>query len=98
MKVDFIEETEDFVNKLNLSDKTRLYRVRDVFQEVGFSIGPKYVKKISSKGIWELRAGRIRLFLYINGEQAVCVHSIYKKSQKLHDRDIKLAERRSKQL
>ena len=98
MKVDFIEETEDFVNNLNFSDKTRVYRVRDVFQEIGFSIGPKYVKKISGKGIWELRAGRIRLFLYIRGEQAICIYSIYKKSQKLHNRDIKLAEKRSKQL
>jgi len=98
MKVDFIEETEDFVNKLNLSDRTRVYRIRDIFQEVGFSVGPKYIKKISGKGIWELRAGRIRLFVFIKGEYGICVHAIYKKTQKLLSQDIKLAEKRSKEL
>ncbi len=98
MIVDFIEETQDFVNRVSLSDRTRVYRVRDVFQEIGFSIGPKYVKKISGKGIWELRAGRIRLFIFIKGEYGICVHSIYKKSQKLPIQDIRLAEKRSKQL
>ncbi len=98
MKVDFVEETGKFVKSLELSDKARVYRVRDVFQEIGFSVGPKYVKKVSNKGIWELRAGKVRLFLFIKGGYAVCVHAIYKKTQKLPTRDIKLAEKRSSQI
>lgn len=98
MKIDFLKETESFIQNLELSDETRVYRVRSLVQELGFSAGIKYIKKISKKDIWELRAGKVRLFLYIKNDYAVCVHAIYKKSQKLKNKDIVLAEKRSRYL
>ncbi len=98
MKVFYLPEVADFVEKLRYQEHTRLTRVRKLFEEYSFQIGAKYIKKITASGIWELKAGRIRLFLYVKGDKAIGVHIIWKKSQKLTIRDIKLAERRSKQL
>lgn len=98
MKIDFINETEEFVNNLSLADRTRVYWVRDLVNKFGFIVGPKYFKKISPNGIWELRANRVRLFILVRGSLAVCVHAIYKKTQRLNNRDIKLSEKRSKEI
>lgn len=95
MKVRYIKETEDFVRKLSVSDVARVYRIRNLFIESGFSIGPKYIKKVS-RNIWELRAGRIRLLLFMIRQDAICVHAFYKKTQKLPKKDLDLAEKRSR--
>ena len=94
MKVYFSEEVVDFVESLTLTDHTRLQRIRKLFEDYGFQIGSKYIKKIRKANLWELRAGKIRLFLCIKGKEANGVHIIIKKSQKLALRDIKLAEKR----
>lgn len=93
MKVFYLTEIVDFIEELTLQDHARVSRTRYLFEQYGFSIGQKYVKKIT-RDLWELRAGRIRLFLYIRGDQAFGVHIIYKKSQRLPKKDIDLAEKR----
>jgi phage-related protein len=98
MQVKYLEEPAEFVNKLQVSDRSRVDRITEFFCRYGFAIGPKYVKKISTKGIWELRAGKIRLLLCVAGETVICVHAIYKKTQKLRKGDIRLAETRSRLL
>ncbi len=95
MKVYFLPEVVEFIEKLPYRDHARLQRTRKFFEDYGFQIGPKYIKKISAK-IWELRAGKIRLFLYIQTDIALGVHIIRKKSQKLPKKDIDLAVKRSK--
>lgn len=97
MKVYYRAEVIDFLEKANKQDRARVTRTREFFEEYGFSIGPKYIKKIKSN-LWELRAGKIRLFLCVRGEKASGVHIIYKKSQKLPLNDIKLAIKRCKEL
>lgn len=96
MQVFYSAEVLEFVERISKQDNARLTRTRKFFEEYGFGIGPKYIKKITSSGIWELRAGRIRLFLFIRGDSAIGVHIIYKRAQKLPKSDIKLAERRSR--
>ncbi len=98
IKVLYLREVADFVENLDYGDHVRLNRTRQLFEERGFFVGQKYIKKITKSGIWELRAGSIRLFLYIKGEHAIGVHIIHKKSQKLPLKDIRLAERRCKEL
>ncbi len=98
MKVYYSDEVVKFIDKLSDQDNARLTRTRKFFEEYGFQIGPKYIKKITSSGIWELRAGKLRIFLCIKGDKAYGVHIIYKKSQKLVKQDIKLAEKRGKEL
>ena len=89
----FLQEVVGFIEQLNYQDHTRLQRTRKFFEEYGFQIGPKYLKKITGN-IWELRAGNIRLFLCIQKGTAIGVHIIIKKTQKLHKRDIDLVVKR----
>lgn len=97
MKVYYFTEVIKFLEKAHEFEKARVTRIREFFEKYGFSIGPKYVKKIK-KNFWELRAGKIRIFMFIVGEKAIGVHAVYKKSQKLQLKDIKLAEKRSKEI
>lgn len=95
MKVVYSEEVEGFIKKLNGNDSGRLTRTKEFFETYGFQIGPKYIKKIK-EDLWELRTGKVRLFLCIEGNMAFGIHILYKKSQKLPKKDIKLAIKRSK--
>lgn len=98
MQVSYTVEVALFVEKLSLQDHARLDRIRKLFENYGFLIGQKYIKKVTRSGIWELRSGNVRIFLCIKGEKAIGVHAIYKKSQKLLLRDLKLTEKRCKNL
>ena len=98
MEVFYSAEVVKFIESLNTQENARLTRTRKFFEGYGFQIGPKYIKKISRIGIWELRAGNIRLFLYIKGNSAFGVHIIHKKSQKLSKNDIEIAEKRGAKL
>lgn len=98
MKVLYTAEVAEFIEGLTSRDHTRLERIRKLFEDYGFQIGQKYIKKISRLGVWELKSGNVRLFLCIKGEGAIGVHIVYKKSQKLLLHDIGLAEKRCKQL
>ena len=97
-RVLYLSEVAKYVENLNPEDHARLNRARQLFEECGFIVGQKYIKKLTKGSLWELRAGKIRLFLCIRGNTAVGVHAIQKKSQKLPLRDVKLAERRCKGL
>lgn len=97
-RVLYLPEVAEYIENLNPKDHARLSRTRQLFEERGFIIGKKYIKKITRGNLWELRAGKIRLFLCIRGSTAVSIHIIQKKSQKLPLKDIKLAERRCSQL
>ena len=98
MKVHYLSEVVDFIERLPFADHTRVQRIRKLFEDYGFQIGQKYIKKITGSNLWELRAGRIRLFLCIKGEEAFGIHIIKKKTQKLARHDIRLAEKRCKEL
>lgn len=98
MKVFYSTEVIKFIEDLGSKDNARLTRTRKFFEENGFLIGNKYIKKISKAGVWELRSGKVRLFLCIGQSRAFAVHAIYKKSQKLPRNDIKLAEKRCNDL
>jgi len=97
MEVFYLDEITEFIGNLEYKDRSRLDRTIIFFERSGFQIGPKYIKKITTD-IWELRAGSIRLFLYIKRNAAYGVNIIRKKSQKLPRREIYLAVKRSQQL
>lgn len=94
MKVIYSEEVENYIKKLSGNDSGRLARTKELFEVYGFQIGPKYIKKIK-QNLWELRTGKIRLFLYMKENIAFGVHILYKKSRKLPKKDIELAIKRS---
>mgnify|MGYP001570674075 CR=1 FL=1 len=98
MEVFYSREVQVFIESLDIYAQARLDRVRKLFEEYGFQIGSKYIKKITKSGVWELRAGNVRLFLCFRGSRAYGIHIILKKSQKLSKQDIDIAEKRNKQL
>jgi len=95
MQVFYIKEVTQFVQRLSKQDWARLRRTRKLFEDYGFQIGPKYIKKITTT-IWELRAGNVRLFICMKEGIAFGIHIIFKKRQKLHSKDIQLAIKRCK--
>lgn len=97
MKVIYLGEVERFIRKIDIKDSGRLARTKEFFETYGFQVGPKYIKKIR-ENLWELRTGKIRLFLCIKDQIAFGVHILYKKSQKLPKKDIKLAVKRSEEI
>ncbi|EKD57166.1 MAG: hypothetical protein ACD_57C00391G0014 [uncultured bacterium] len=97
MKVYYFEEVLEFLARLNEKERARISRTREFFEKYGFGIGPKYIKKVKSN-LWELRAGNVRLFLGVIGGKVVGVHIVRKKSQKLPLKDVRLAEKRSKEI
>ena len=98
MKVFYLTQVVKSLEHLRAQDRARLERTRTFFEEFGFRIGQKYIKKISPPNIWELRAGHIRLFLCIKREKAFGVHLLYKKTQKLPKADLELARERCKKI
>lgn len=97
MKVYYSPEVVQFLEKSTEKERARVTRSRQYFEKCGFFIGKKYIRKVKPN-LWELRAGKIRVFLCIKGSKAVGVHAIYKKSQKLPLKDINLAVKRCKEL
>jgi len=95
MKILFTKEIITFLERLNSKDRVRIDRIKELFESYGFQIGPKYIKKIRDN-LWELRAGKIRIFLCIRGDFAYGVHAFYKKTQKLPKQEIRLSIKRCK--
>ncbi len=71
--------------------------------EFGWSCGEPLCKSLSGyAGLREVRSslsgGRIaRVFFYVNGSAMVLLHAFVKKTQKIPDKDLKLANRRKKE-
>lgn len=86
-----------FIDKLDRSDRARVDRLYDLFEIYGTYLPSKYLKKVA-KSIWELRPGKIRLFLTMKDNEALVVHGIYKKTQKTPKRDLELAVKRVKEV
>lgn len=97
MRVYYLPEVVGFINKISNKEKARIEKTRDFFENNGFQVGSKYIKKIRGN-IWELRAGQIRVFLCIKGNVAYGLNIFIKKTQKLPLKEIKLAIKRSKQI
>jgi phage-related protein len=68
----------------NLPDKTRskARKYIHLFEQYGFSLGIKYLKKVDRR-LWELRPADIRLFLFEVKPNHIIIHVMIKKSQKI---------------
>lgn len=83
----------EFIEGLDKTRHARVDRIYYLFEEYGRFLPNKYLKKLNSD-VWELRPGDVRLFLAIKGNMGYIVHGIYKKTQKIPNKDIKLARKR----
>jgi len=89
-------KTKKFIDSLDKVKKARVDRIYYLFEEYGFNLPDKYLRKLASN-IWELKPGEVRLFLTIKGNKGFIVHAIHKKTQKTPKKDLDLAIKRIKE-
>jgi len=96
MKVIYDPRVVKFLDRLSRKDKSKVREYILFFEEYGFNLDTRYLKKVL-KDVWELRPGRVRLFLYLSKNQLVAVHANYKKSRKITEKDLKIIKDRIRQ-
>jgi len=95
MKLIFDPRAEKFLDKIRDKERTKVFEYILLFEEYGFTLENRYLKKVT-KDIWELRPKNIRLFFVKRVENYIIVHAMYKKSQKITKKTLKLLEKRIK--
>ncbi|MFA6017134.1 MAG: type II toxin-antitoxin system RelE/ParE family toxin [Patescibacteria group bacterium] len=96
MKIIYHPKVEKEIDSLIKSDKSKVIKVVDLFEEYGFQLSKEYLKKIN-KNIWELRVSRYRLLFGVIRCFSIIINIFYKKTQKTPIKQIKLAIFRLKQ-
>lgn len=91
-----LDKANEFIQGLNKKDQARVDKYYYLFDEYGPTLPSKYLKKLE-KGIWELRPGKIRLFLTIRGNIGYIVHGMLKKTQKTPKHTLELVRKRIKE-
>ncbi|OGM15909.1 hypothetical protein A2V56_04805 [Candidatus Woesebacteria bacterium RBG_19FT_COMBO_42_9] len=95
MKLIFDPRAEKFLDKIRDKERTKVFEYILLFEEYGFELDNRYLKKVT-KNIWELRPKNIRLFFIKRATNYLIVHAMYKKSQKITKKTLKLLEKRIK--
>jgi phage-related protein len=88
---------QEFVDNLAVKDKAKINWSIDLLRKYGMSLQRPYLAHLKNK-IWELRAGKYRVFLsHLLELNILLIHIIMKKKQKIPKQDLKLAESRLKE-
>lgn len=96
MRLIIDERVKKFVCGLEKPDLVRVGRYVDLFEEFGFHLQSKYLKKVED-GVWELRPGDVRIFIYQSSGLAVAIHGTVKSAPKIKKADLSLIRERVKQ-
>lgn len=96
MKVIIDRRVGKFLDSINEKDSSKAFEYIELFERYGFNIGQQYLKKVEGP-IWELRPGRVRLFLFIKSREQVVIYASYKKSQKIRHEDLQIIRQRIKE-
>lgn len=96
-------DVERFLDELPAKAAAKCYYFIDRLETVGLALSHGWLEKIDgSASLWALRPEwenkEYRLFFTLVRDQAVFVHAIHKKSQKLRLNDLKLARQRAKEV
>lgn len=92
----FDEDTEIFVTKLEKTTIAKVLRTIDLLERFGHQLGMPHSKNIDSS-LFELRMRgqqEIRLIYTFHNNQAVILHGFVKKSQKIPQKEIAVAQRK----
>lgn len=95
MRVIVDERVKKFLEKLDKQSYSKAYGYIRLFEKYAYDLPTNYLKKVK-QDIWELRPGKLRLFLYVKSDLAVTVHATIKKSQKIRQQDIEIITQRVK--
>lgn len=96
MKVIIDHRVEKFLSSINAKESAKAFEYIEFFEKYGFSLGQPYLKKVEGS-IWELRPGKIRLFIFVKSVEQVVVHAGFKKSQKIRHEDLQVIRQRIKE-
>lgn len=95
MKVIVDERVKKFLEKLDKQSHSKAYGYIRLFEKYAYDLPTNYLKKVK-QDIWELRPGRIRLFLYIKSGIAITIYALIKKTQKIPLREMDVINQRIK--
>ena len=86
----------EFINALPVRDRAKVRNALRLLREFGVLLRLPHARAISGhRGLWELRAGAIRLFYFAHtGQRFVILHAFRKKSRQTPRREIDTAKRR----
>ena len=88
----------DFINKLPVRDRAKVFNTLQLLQEFGTDLGMPHARRIEGR-LWELRPGDNRLFYFLLvSETFVILHGYRKQSMKAPEREIETARRNIKEL
>ena len=96
MKVIIDHRVVKFLEKINPKDSTKAFEYIELFERFGFELDSRYLKKVKGP-VWELRPGKVRLFLFVKSEEQVVIHAVLKKSRKIRREDLSVIEQRIKE-
>lgn len=85
-----------FLKEINEKDSAKAFSYIELFETYGFSLDTRYLKKVDGP-VWELRPGKIRLYLFVKTKKQIIIYAIIKKSQKIKKEDLKIIEKRAKE-
>ena len=96
----FNKDIEKFIKSLGKQTIAKILRTIDLLERFGCNLGLPHSKKISKK-LFELRihgVQEIRIFYVFYKNSVVLLHIFKKKTQKLSQKEIKIALQRFKKL
>ncbi|OGG24348.1 hypothetical protein A3A79_04150 [Candidatus Gottesmanbacteria bacterium RIFCSPLOWO2_01_FULL_43_11b] len=96
MNVTVDHRVKRFLDKLNKKERAKAFGYIEFFEDYGFTLDQRYLKKVKNH-IWELRPGRIRLFVFVRSTSQIVIHAFIKKSQKIKKEDLVVIEQRGKE-
>ena len=93
MKVEIDLRVVEFLKVINEKDSAKAFSYIELFETYGFRLDTRYLKKVSGP-VWELRPGKVRLYLFVKTKKQIIIYAIIKKSQKIKKEDLKIIEKR----
>ena len=88
------------IKSLQKSTIAKVLRTIDLLEQFGQKLGPPHTKKISAH-LFELRVSgkqEVRIFYSFHKSQILLLHGFVKKSQKIPQKEIKIARQKFKTL
>lgn len=93
MKLEIDIRVLDFLKEIPHKDSSKALRYIELFEKYQFTLDTRYLKKVSGP-VWELRPGRVRLYLLVKSPRQIIIYAIIKKSQKIKKEDLKTIQSR----
>jgi phage-related protein len=99
MQVLFINNrVEKFLDSLELHTRSKIFRLFELLEKYGQSVGMPYLKQIDRR-LWELRIHgqqEVRLFATFSNQLVIILHGFIKKSMRIPWNELETARQRLK--